>query len=191
MSEAEVPRAHFRVCSTCRAPIPFGEPYYRCSVSTCNRSRMALYFCSVPCWEAHVPAMRHRDAWAEEARAPSRAEWEAMERAESLAQDLRTTRRIERPTGGIPAPRPAASPPDGARAPKLLTEDLPEDILVVVSKLKAYVKARGDLKTSDAVMPLLSDILRQVCDEAILRAQEAGRQTLLDRDLPHRWRPVD
>ena len=41
-----------------------------------------LYFCSLPCWEAHLPMMRHRDAWAVEARAPERDAWEREQQAE-------------------------------------------------------------------------------------------------------------
>jgi hypothetical protein len=60
----------FRVCSICRKPIAFGSVYYACSVSTCNRARTGLFFCTVECWESHLPTARHRDAWAEERRAP-------------------------------------------------------------------------------------------------------------------------
>lgn len=63
----------FRVCSICRKPIGFDRVYYVCNVSTCNRARMALFFCSVPCWDAHLPGARHRDAWAEERRSPKSA----------------------------------------------------------------------------------------------------------------------
>jgi hypothetical protein len=62
--------ATFRVCSICRKPIAFGQVYYVCSVSTCNRTRTALFFCSVGCWSDHLPTARHRDAWAEERVAP-------------------------------------------------------------------------------------------------------------------------
>jgi hypothetical protein len=145
--------------------------------------------------------MRHRDAWAEEAHAPSRAEWEAAERAAAMEEETRTTRRIERPNLASLKSAVVTISPESPGAPigearggarsMLNTDGLPEDVLVVVSKLKAYVRARGDLKTSDGIMPILSDILRQVCDEGILRAKEAGRQTLLDRDLPRRWRPEE
>ena len=64
--------AAFKVCSICRKPIAFGQKYFACSVSTCNRQRMALYFCSIGCWDAHLPTARHRDAWAEEKVAPKR-----------------------------------------------------------------------------------------------------------------------
>src|SRR5690606_41468404 len=67
--------SHFRLCTTCKTPIPFSAKYYACSVSTCNRKATAMYFCSVPCWDAHVPEARHRDAWAEVETAPSREEW--------------------------------------------------------------------------------------------------------------------
>jgi hypothetical protein len=60
----------FRVCSICRKPIGFDRVYYVCSVSTCNRPRTALFFCSVECWDSHLPTARHRDAWAEERRSP-------------------------------------------------------------------------------------------------------------------------
>ena len=68
----ETERTYFRLCSSCKRELPFQAPYYTCSVSTCNRKRMGLTFCSVACFEAHVPMIRHREAWAEEQRAPSR-----------------------------------------------------------------------------------------------------------------------
>jgi signal transduction histidine kinase len=75
-------------CSTCKAEIAFVAMYWACNVSTCNRPRTALAFCSVGCWDAHVPMVRHRDAWAEERRAPTRAEWERQVR-ESEAKERR------------------------------------------------------------------------------------------------------
>ena len=62
----------WKVCSNCRKPIAAGQIYYVCSVSTCNRPRTALFFCSPGCWEGHLPTARHRDAWAEERRAPKK-----------------------------------------------------------------------------------------------------------------------
>lgn len=60
----------WRVCSSCRKPIAHDTDYYECSVSTCNRKRTPLFFCSVDCWDAHLPGARHRDAWAVEKRSP-------------------------------------------------------------------------------------------------------------------------
>ncbi|HEY3355730.1 MAG TPA: hypothetical protein VGQ83_20935 [Polyangia bacterium] len=58
------------VCSMCRRAIQPGAVFYRCSVSTCNSGRIKLVFCSVACWDAHLPGARHRDAWAVEDKAP-------------------------------------------------------------------------------------------------------------------------
>src|SRR5713226_5901084 len=62
-------------CSNCKKELPFAGMYWACNVSTCNRPRTALVFCSVSRWDAHVPKLRHRDAWAEERRSPTAAEW--------------------------------------------------------------------------------------------------------------------
>jgi hypothetical protein len=79
-------------CSTCKKEIGFRVAHYTCSVSTCNRARTALAFCSVDCWDAHVPMIRHRDAWAEEATSPSEAEWQRHLR-EAAAKDARAARK--------------------------------------------------------------------------------------------------
>ena len=53
---------HFAVCSMCRKQLQVGDRVYRCSVSTCNSGRVKLVFCSVSCWDAHLPTARHRNA---------------------------------------------------------------------------------------------------------------------------------
>jgi hypothetical protein len=58
--------APFAVCSMCRKPIAMSSKFFRCSVSTCNSSRVRLVFCSVACWDAHLPDARHRSAAAVE-----------------------------------------------------------------------------------------------------------------------------
>jgi histone H3/H4 len=158
---------YFRVCSICRKPIEFGARYYKCSVSTCNRSRTALFFCSVPCWDAHVPEARHRDAWAEEVRAPTREAFEAEQREAAEAERARMENKPERERKIV----------------TVKSDEVPKDILVVVSKLKAYVKARSGMNTSDAVAEVLSDHLRRLCDLAIDNASADGRKTVLDRDV--------
>jgi hypothetical protein len=164
---AELP-PHFKLCSECKKPIAFSADYYRCSVSTCNRKRLGLFFCSVPCWDAHVPMMRHRDAWAEKVKAPSReqylaelAEEEEKEAREMAAEESEKARRVV----GLPG------------------DDLPKDVLIVVSKLKAYVKAQSGMSTSDGVMEVLSKHLRRLCDQAAQHAGTAGRKTVMDRDF--------
>jgi hypothetical protein len=188
----------WRYCSSCRKEIPFQEIYWECSVSTCARvAKTGLFFCSVPCWEAHLPTMRHREAWAVEKRAPSEAAWRRQLDDEQRAQVAEATstatpapspRPAPAPT---PAPRPAPAPlrtDSPARrvvAPEVpaMEEDGSDEILIVVSKLKKYIRARSGMNTSDGVMPVLSDHLRKLCDAAIRHATEEGRKTILDRDV--------
>jgi histone H3/H4 len=57
------------------------------------------------------------------------------------------------------------------------------DILVVASKLKGYIREKSGMNTSAAVVDVLSNKLRQLCDEAIERAKSEGRKTVMDRDF--------
>jgi histone H3/H4 len=57
------------------------------------------------------------------------------------------------------------------------------DVLVVVSKLKAYIKAKSGMNTSDGVISVISDQVRQLCDQAAANAQRDGRKTVMDRDF--------
>jgi hypothetical protein len=159
---------HFKVCSTCRKPIPFGSGYYQCSVSTCQRAKTALFFCSVECWDAHLPMMRHREAWAEAMKAPTRGEWEALEQEEAA----RAAKSVEERTvndGNDKAPAGGGAEP--------------HEVLIVVSKLKAYIKTKSGMNTSDGIVPVLSDLVRELCDRAIESARSDGRKTVLDRDV--------
>ncbi len=183
-------RNFWRLCTTCRRELPFGEDYWVCSVSTCNRKKMPLTFCSIPCWDAHLPTMRHRDAWAEERRAPTRQQWEAEQASAPAAPKPRrpVQRRIvaERSAPEMASSAAAPAAPLGTNpAPEitLSDEDLPRDILIVASKLKKYIKARSGMKTSDTVLAALSDVVRKSCDEAIRSAARSERKTVLDRDV--------
>ena len=66
---------------------------------------------------------------------------------------------------------------------RLNESDVPQDTLIVSSKLKKYIKARSGMSTSDKVLPALSDRVRSLCDEAIRNAAADGRKTVLDRDF--------
>jgi len=165
----------WRKCSNCKNPIPFASAYWVCNVSTCNRQRTGLVFCSVDCWDAHLPIARHKDAWCEERRSPEPG---SDSHEESPAKPKRLEMR--RPSGGAAA---SASPAgQGATATKLDPPPEPE-ILVVASKVKAYIRARSGLNTSAGVLERLSDRVRSICDEAIRSALRNERKTVLDRDL--------
>ena len=150
----------WRRCSACKEEIALGATYWTCSVSTCNRKRTGLAFCSVSCWDAHLPVARHREAWAEEKTAPRTA-------APAEVSPGSGKRRLVRP-------EPAVPKPDGTT----------EDVLIIASRLKDYVREKSGYNTSDRALGPLSDIVRRVCDEAIRNAQREGRRTVLDRDVP-------
>jgi len=228
-------------CSACRNDLAFGSKYFQCSVSTCNRARTRLVFCSVVCWDSHVATLRHRDAWAEDKIAPTRAAWEreiagneparpspppapraaagpaaarpaapiavapdatvarqaapavgsmreaesravgSMREAESLTGSS-TAPAVARRVVGDPAPAPAA-------APVQLNDIVDNDILIVVSKLKKYIRERSGMNCSDAVAEVLSDHIRALCDDSIRAAGRDERKTVLDRDVPRPRRP--
>ena len=183
------PMSTWKHCSSCKADIDFGQAYWVCNVSTCNRNRMALYFCSVSCWEAHLPTMRHRKAWAVEKRAPSASEWARQQAEEQASAARATTSSSSSSPSSSSSSSASSSSADSSRrrvvasAPEPAS-DLPEDILIVVSKLKKYIRARSGMNTSDTVLHKLSDHVRRVADQAIRTAGEDGRKTVLDRDIP-------
>src|ERR1044071_7608151 len=131
-AQGGAPRSFYRRCTTCKDPIAFEARYFKCSVSTCNRKRLTLVFCSVSCWEAHQADARHRDAGAEEARAPNRAAWERELRDERQRTENR---------------EPARS------APRMqsVSHSISHEALVVSTRLKAYIHERAGMSTSDRV----------------------------------------
>lgn len=169
-------------CSTCRGPIDFSSTYYVCSVSTCNRKRTTYRFCTVECWEEHLPLMRHREAWAVEETAPTQEAWQAESEGGGKARPRPTTEvgavdsRAAKRDGGSPRRRIRVG-----SAPKPAAE--PGEVLVVVSRFKSYVRERFGVNTSDAVMDVLSNHLRSLCHRAVENARADGRKTIMDRDF--------
>ena len=81
------------------------------------------------------------------------------------AKDSRPTRRI------VPSASAATSSGD-------------EEVLIVASRLKNYIRETSGFNTSDGVLEPLSVIVRKVCQDAIRNAERDGRKTVLDRDVP-------
>jgi hypothetical protein len=158
------PQSQWRRCSACKQPIAFAARYWACSVSTCNRERTALVFCTLSCWEVHLPGANHREAWAVEKTAPASA---GNPPAPAKAQPSSSA-----PTRRLPTPSARTQPA------------APEEVLIVASRLKDYIRARSGFNTSDRVLAPLSMIVRRICDEAIQSATSEGRTTVLDRDIP-------
>jgi histone H3/H4 len=127
--------------------------------------------------------LRHRDAWAVDAKAPSKDAWER-----ELAAN---------PPDPEPAPKPAVAPavrrvvgdasPATAAAVEghvRLADVTDRDMLIVVSKMKKYIKDRAGMNCGDAVAEVMSEHVRAICDEAIRAAGRDERKTVLDRDVP-------
>ena len=58
-----------------------------------------------------------------------------------------------------------------------------KEILVVASKLKNYIRGKSGMNTSAAVVDVLSDKVRELCDQAVESAKRDGRKTVMDRDF--------
>jgi hypothetical protein len=154
---------YWRKCSVCKKEIPFNSTYYVCSVSSCNKKRAPTQFCSVSCWDAHNAVLNHMSAGADEEKSPSKDQWMA-----------------EQNNADRPRRRIVVNKTESSSAP---SGDVPLDILVVVSKMKAYINAKGGMNTSGDVAPVLSDYIRRQCDQAIENARKDGRKTVMARDF--------
>lgn len=183
-----VEASEWRRCSSCKKPIGFAVTYYECSVSTCTRKRTGYVFCSVDCWEIHLPMMRHREAWAVEETSPTRAAWAAELAAAEDGGRAPASAPVAAKTAPTPAPvvrrggegeggRRIAVPSAPAAPPA------PREVLVIASRMKDYIRQRYGMNTSDGVLEDLSDHIRTLCDRAVLHAREDGRKTVLDRDF--------
>lgn len=58
-----------------------------------------------------------------------------------------------------------------------------KEILIVASKLKNYIRNKSGMNTSAAVIDVLSDKIRELCDQAVEAAKRDGRKTVMDRDF--------
>ncbi len=57
------------------------------------------------------------------------------------------------------------------------------EILIVSSKVKSFIKEKGDLNTSSSVIEVLSKKVEELCEAAIEKAKKDKRKTLMDRDF--------
>lgn len=58
-----------------------------------------------------------------------------------------------------------------------------KEVLVVASKVKAYIKDKAGMNCSASVIESLSDKVREVCDAAIDNARAGKRKTVQDKDV--------
>ncbi len=62
-------------------------------------------------------------------------------------------------------------------------ENTGKEVLIVASKLKNYIRGASGMNTSSAVIDVLSDRIRDLCNQAIENAKREGRKTVMDRDF--------
>lgn len=164
----EVNPNFWRLCSSCkRKQIPYAGKYYECSVSTCTGKRTGYAFCSMQCFETHLPGARHRDAGAIEKIAPTYQQVVA-----EAAGDAVAAKAAAASGGGVAGSYQTSSSMSTAN-----------EVLVVVSKMKQYIKDRADMNTSGDVADVLSEQIRRACDRACEVARADGRKTVMARDF--------
>ena len=57
-------------------------------------------------------------------------------------------------------------------------------LLVIASKVKAFIKASSDgMNVSGSTMEALTRVVEKKCQEAIENAKHDGRKTVMDRDV--------
>ncbi len=148
---------YWRKCGSCKKEIGFNTIYQMCNVSSCRK----FVYCSVDCWNLHNPVMNHKSSWAEENRSPSKVE------------------------AGIVQNETANAPRRILVQSKTLNSNASDDsqeILIVASKLKQYIKDKYDMNTAANVMEALSRDVRRLTDRAVEKARSEGRKTVMDRD---------
>ena len=59
-----------------------------------------------------------------------------------------------------------------------------KEVVIVVSKVKNYIREASGMNTSGSVADVLSDRIRTLADQAIENARKDGRKTVMERDVP-------
>ena len=149
----------WRKCSSCKKDILTNQKYFVCSISTCRGAATNYAFCSINCWDAHLPIERHRsdNAGAIEKQSP---------------RDLASA-----------ALEPAAGPKKILPTGSLTKSSVEDEVLVVVSKVRKYIADKSGMNTSASAYDALTEKIKQLCDRAIEQARSQGRKTVMDRDF--------
>lgn len=153
---------YWRKCIVCKSEIGFLQKYYKCSVSSCDKKRAPAQFCTVSCWDVHRSIMNHKSAGADEYKSPSKQRWLEDQLCEPKVRIVRQISSAGKERSG--------------------NYDS-DEVLIVVSKLKSFVKDCSGLNTSADVIPVLSEIVREVCKKAAQNAHREERKTLMARDF--------
>ena len=152
--------SEWKKCSSCKKGISFEAKYFVCSVSTCNSKRTGYSFCSVGCFDQHIPGARHKSAGAIEETAPKKSSAPVV------------------PTKGRKIfAKSKLTPPSNKQVSQ------GGDVLVIASRFKEFISEQSEFNTSGNVMNAISDHLRHVAMQAIDNARENGRKTVMEQDF--------
>jgi hypothetical protein len=130
--------------------------------------------------------MNHRDSWAEEKSSPSREEWaREQEKEVSGGSSSSANNQVVAATraAGAAAPKTMEAKVENTENTGSSAEGSGKEVLIVASKLKNYIRNTSGMNTSGAVMEILSERVRQLCDQAVENAKRDGRKTVMDRDF--------
>lgn len=153
---------YWRKCSTCKKEISLNSKYYECNVSTCTGQRTGYVFCSIPCWEVHLPGAKHRNAGAVEKKSPAKVDFQ---------EESTAPKRI------------IISSPSVQSTEMHKKSSMSHEVLVVVSKMKQYIRDVSEMNTSEDVNQIISEMIRSECNKAIEKARADGRKTVMARDF--------
>ena len=132
-----------------------------------------MTFCSPACWDGHLGAARHREAYAEEQHSPSKMDF-IRAQAEEVGADMSEKRKIFRfEDQSNTAQNNIGSAKDHSEV----------DTLVVVSKVKAFIREQSEMNTSQCAIDALTDVVVSACMNGIRKASAAGRKTVMGRDI--------
>jgi hypothetical protein len=151
---SEIDQNFWRKCGSCKKEIHFGSEYQVCGSSSCQK----FAYCSIDCWSLHNSIMNHKNGWSEDRIAPLKDN-APVKRLIITPKSPTTTNEVE------------------------VNKALENEILIVASKLKQYIKDKHDLNTSADVMEILSTKVRRLTDQAVIKAKSDNRKTLMGRDF--------
>jgi histone H3/H4 len=57
------------------------------------------------------------------------------------------------------------------------------DVLVVTSKVKKFIKEKGQMNTSAETIDILSQAIERLCQKGVESAKADGRKTVMARDI--------
>jgi hypothetical protein len=199
------PEQIWKKCSTCKKPIAFGATYYICNVSTCNGLRTGYSFCRLLCFDSHIPGAKHRDAGAIEKIAPkfnsasaasptlnipNSADSSSIPRPPAMSMANQQAQRIfirditpHASSSGNPSSGQSSSLARSSTTSGQIASKVPQEVLVIASRLKDYIQIKSEFNTSAGVMDVLSHHLRVISDRAIEVARGDGRKTVMERDF--------